>query len=62
MLVITRTSGESFRIGDDVIFEVLRVRDESAKLGIEAPKAVAVHREEIFEQNKWFDNEWRGCV
>jgi len=52
MLIVTRRVGEIVRIGDDVTITVLGVKGTQARLGIEAPKSVPVHREEIFERIK----------
>jgi carbon storage regulator len=48
MLVLTRRAGESVRIGDDVTVTVLDVRGEVVRVGIQAPRSVAVHRDEIY--------------
>jgi carbon storage regulator len=48
MLILTRKSGETIRIGDDVAVTVLSVNCNQVRLGIDAPKDVAVHREEVF--------------
>ena len=50
MLVLTRKVHQSIIIGDDVEVVVLEVRGEQVRLGIRAPKEVAVHRKEIYEQ------------
>lgn len=50
MLVITRNLGESFRIGEDIIVTVTGVRDESARLGIDAPKDIEILRVEIYQE------------
>jgi len=52
MLILTRRVGETIRIGDDVSVTVLGVKGNQVRLGIAAPKNVAVHREEIFERIK----------
>lgn len=49
MLCLTRKSGETIVIGDDIIVKVISVRGDSVRLGIEAPLSVPVHREEIAE-------------
>ena len=50
MLVLTRRSGESVHIGDDVVITVLEVRGDVVRLGIRAPRNVQVHREEIYRE------------
>ncbi len=52
MLILTRRSGESVRIGDEVTITVLGVKGNQVRIGINAPKHVAVHREEIYERLK----------
>jgi carbon storage regulator len=49
MLVLTRKIGESIQIGDDIEVKVVSVDGEQIKLGIEAPKNVDIHRQEIYE-------------
>jgi len=48
MLVLTRKENESIMIGDDIEVKVLDLRDNQVKIGIEAPRSVAVHRREIY--------------
>ncbi|HRK21047.1 MAG TPA: carbon storage regulator CsrA [Fimbriimonadaceae bacterium] len=50
MLVLTRKVHQSIIIGDEVEVVVLEVRGEQVRLGIRAPKNVAVHRKEIYDQ------------
>lgn len=50
MLILTRRVGESVMIGDDVTITVLGVKGNQVRLGVNAPKDVAVHREEIYER------------
>jgi carbon storage regulator len=52
MLILTRRVGESVNVGDDVIVTVLALKGNQVRIGIKAPKNVAVHREEIFERIK----------
>jgi carbon storage regulator len=52
MLILTRRVGESLMIGDSVSVTVLGVKGNQVRIGINAPKDVAVHREEIFERIK----------
>ena len=49
MLILTRKAGESIKIGDDITISVVEVRGHQVRLGIEAPRDVVVHREEIYE-------------
>jgi carbon storage regulator len=51
-LILTRRVGEIIRIGPDVVVTVLGVNGSQIRLGIDAPKDVAVHREEVFERIK----------
>ena len=48
MLVLTRKEDESIMIGDDVEVKVLDLKDNQVKLGIVAPREVAVHRQEVY--------------
>lgn len=52
MLILTRRTGETLMIGDDVTLTVLGVKGNQVRLGINAPKSVPVHREEIYERIK----------
>lgn len=50
MLILTRRIGESIMIGDNVVVNVLGVKGNQVRLGIDAPRDVEVHREEIYER------------
>ncbi|MEM7282338.1 MAG: carbon storage regulator CsrA [Pseudomonadota bacterium] len=50
MLILTRRVGESVMIGDEVTITVLGVKGNQVRIGVNAPKTVAVHREEIYER------------
>lgn len=50
MLVLTRAPGQAVRIGADVTVTVVAVRGRTVRLGIEAPPAVAVYREELYQR------------
>jgi len=52
MLILTRRVGETVMIGDNVTVTVLGVKGNQVRLGVNAPKDVAVHREEIYERIK----------
>lgn len=50
MLILTRRSGETIRIGNDVSVTVLGITGQQARIGISAPESVTVHREEIHQR------------
>ncbi len=50
MLILTRRVGETLMIGDDVSVTVLAVKGNQIRLGVDAPKEVSVHREEIYQR------------
>ena len=52
MLILTRRVGETLMIGDDVTVTVLGVKGNQVRIGVNAPKHVSVHREEIYERIK----------
>ena len=52
MLILTRRVGETVMIGDDVAVTVLSVKGNQVRIGVDAPKDIAVHREEVFERIK----------
>ena len=52
MLILTRRVGETLMVGDEVSGTVLGVKGNQVRLGVNAPKDVAVHREEIYERIK----------
>jgi len=52
MLVLTRKIGDSVIIGDDIEITVLKISREQIKLGINAPKNISVHRNEIYNKIK----------
>ncbi len=52
MLILTRRVGETLMIGNEVTVTVLGVKGNQVRIGVNAPKDVAVHREEIYERIK----------
>ena len=48
MLILTRRTGETLRIGDDVTLTILGVKGNTVRIGIDAPRDVTVHREEVY--------------
>ena len=63
MLILTRRIGESLIIGDNVTIAVLGVKGNQVRIGVNAPKEVSVHREEIYKRiqeeksNKHYSDE-----
>lgn len=60
MLILTRRTGETLMVGDEVTVTILGVKGNQVRVGVDAPKNVSVHREEIYERikiEKGDDNE-----
>ena len=52
MLVLSRRVGERLMIGDDIVITILEVRSDGVRLGIDAPRSIAVNRAEVIEAVK----------
>jgi len=62
MLILTRRIGETLKIGDNIDVTVLNVQGGQVRLGINAPRDVAVHREEIYERIKEEQKQQSGLA
>jgi carbon storage regulator len=60
MLILTRRVGETLMIGDEITVTVLGVKGNQVRLGVNAPKDVAVHREEIYQRIRSEDGAPEG--
>ncbi|HSG10242.1 MAG TPA: carbon storage regulator CsrA [Gammaproteobacteria bacterium] len=60
MLILTRRVGETLMVGDDITVTVLGVKGNQVRIGVNAPKNVAVHREEIFDRIKQEEGQKNG--
>jgi len=50
MLVLTRRTGQSILVGDDIVVTILELSRDQVRIGIRAPRSVSVHREEVYEE------------
>jgi carbon storage regulator len=57
MLVLTRKSKQSIKIGDDIEVTIVAIQGDQVKIGISAPQSVEVHRKEVFEAIQLQNNE-----
>jgi carbon storage regulator len=51
MLILTRKSGQSVHIGDEIKITIVEVKGNQVRIGVDAPRNVTVHREEIYRAN-----------
>jgi carbon storage regulator len=61
MLVLSRKKDEKIIIGDNITVMVIEIRGDKVRLGIEAPKEVTVHRQEVYDAIKREQDEKRDC-
>lgn len=50
MLILTRRKEQTIRLNDDIIIKVVHIGGDKVRIGIEAPKGVVIHREEVYER------------
>lgn len=62
MLILSRAPGERIMVGDNVVLTVIKVEKGRVHIGIDAPREVPVHREEIYKRNKSHNREQHGNV
>lgn len=60
MLVLSRKTGESIVIGSDIIVTLLDVRGDQVRIGIDAPRSVSVHRQEVHDELVRINRESTG--
>ena len=62
MLVLTRQANQSIMIGDDIVVSVLEIHGDQVRIGIDAPRHIGVHREEIYREVQAANREAAGSV
>ena len=48
MLILTRRAGENLVVGDDIVISVIEIRGDAVRIGVQAPRSLSVHREEVW--------------
>jgi carbon storage regulator len=62
MLILTRKVGESIRINDNICITIVEIDGKNVKIGIDAPKSISIHREEVFLRIKEENQKASGNV
>jgi carbon storage regulator len=61
VLILTRRPGENIVVGDDIVISVIEVRGDAVRLGIQAPRSLSVHREEVWVELQKANSQAAGA-